>query len=545
MIITLKKRWAMLVAVPYRELLDSPGIGRAHDLQRIVSYGTGVALGLAVHMPPWRTIAVVGIAGVMLILAIRRTITKRAAPPYPLALADELASGTAVAAATASPLITVAVMLFIGLAVTATFQAPRKLALSSTIVLGTPAVVTAAVIGANTSDRVDEYVSALVLIALLLALSTFILGFFSIQARQLRIALGRRETQLSAVLDVTPVVLATVDENGKLETLAGDLRDWSELSGHTVPVESGIARVVETAASGSRVTDDVVLGTRTYRLTCDPGTDGRALLTAFDITEQTDARQRLEDLIRSKDQFIAAVSHELRTPLSAVLGFAEVVRDSMPAADPLQPMIHEVADQSSEMAAIIDDLLVAARSSFEAVPTAPKMVDLAAEAVAVAETIGPRLSGEPSYDLESTRAYADPIRVRQIIRNLLTNADRYGGDEVRIETTEAKNEAVLRVLDNGPELSPALAERIFEAYESSGPVRGQPAAIGLGLTVSRTLAEIMGGSVLYHHDGRWSAFELRLPTKSPVRSSAADPTSKALTPGAVQDRTSVASATST
>ena len=82
--------------------------------------------------------------------------------------------------------------------------------------------------------------------------------------------------------------------------------------------------------------------------------------------------------------------------------------------------------------------------------------------------------------------------MRQVIRNLLTNADRCSGEEVRIETAAQQNEAVLRVLDNGPALSPSLQERIFEAYESSGPVRRQPAAIGLGLTVSRTLAEIYG-----------------------------------------------------
>lgn len=176
-------------------------------------------------------------------------------------------------------------------------------------------------------------------------------------------------------------------------------------------------------------------------------------------------------------------------------------------------MIGEVADQSAEMAAIIDDLLVAARSSFEAVPTAPRTIDLSAEAAAVAESIAPRLLKRPEFELPAVAAYADPIRVRQIIRNLLTNADRYGGNRVQMATARTEQGAVLEMRDNGRPLPPDLRERIFEPYESSGPVRGQPAAIRLGLAVSRTLAELMGGSVTYTHDGEWSSFVLILPER--------------------------------
>jgi signal transduction histidine kinase len=176
-----------------------------------------------------------------------------------------------------------------------------------------------------------------------------------------------------------------------------------------------------------------------------------------------------------------------------------------------------VADQSAEMAAIIDDLLVAARSSFESVPTTPRTVDLASEAEAVADAIGARLNGAPLFETEPTPTFADPIRVRQIIRNLLTNADRYGGDEIRIRSSTSGASAVLQVCDNGTPISAELQQRIFEPYESSGPVRGQPAAIGLGLSVSQTLAELMGGSIRYDYDGKWSIFELQLPKDGGMR----------------------------
>ena len=76
--------------------------------------------------------------------------------------------------------------------------------------------------------------------------------------------------------------------------------------------------------------------------------------------------------------------------------------------------------------------------------------------------------------------------------------------------------AVLEICDDGTPLPPELQDRIFEPYESSGPVGGQPAAIGLGLSVSRTLAELMDGTLRYRHRDGWSVFELRLPAPAGI-----------------------------
>lgn len=502
--------WSELACVPYRELLDSPGIARAHDLQRIVSYSLGVIIALLVDIPTWRSVAVLVIAGVLLLAAVERLITGRRIQPYLLAQADQMLASVAVALATASPLITFAVVAFISASITATFAASGRVAAVAALVTGTPALATSVLI-ATPGQGPNDYLAALVLILLLLALASFILIFFTLQARQLRRELSSREIQLGAVLEVTPVALATVDQAGSITTLAGDLPGWKELAARGLEAEPDLDQLVTRATAGEQVQGEVSFAGRTFTVSCDPGSNGKALLTAYDVSEQAEARERLEQLVRAKDQFIAAVSHELRTPLSAVLGFAEVVRDTMDAEDALQPMVGEVADQSAEMAAIIDDLLIAARSSLESVTTAPRTVELAAEAAAVADAIGARLNHEPLFETAPTQAFADPIRVRQIIRNLLTNADRYGGDEVRIRSGTNGAAAVLQVCDNGNPLSAELRDRIFEPYESSGPVRGQPAAIGLGLSVSRTLAELMGGSISYDHDGKWSIFELQLP----------------------------------
>jgi signal transduction histidine kinase len=500
-----------LGSIPYRELLNTPGIARAHDLQRIVSYGLGVVVGLLVDLPAWRTIPVLVIASVSLLAAIERTVSGRKVAPYLLAQTDQLLATVAIAVATASPVITAAVVVFITAAIVASFAAPTRIAVAAAVITGSPGLVTAVIVGSRSDEGVVDYVAALVLILLMIALASFILGFFTIQARQLRRELDSREIQLSAVLEVTPVVLATVDRTRTLTMLAGDLPAWGELSGTKLAKGCDLDQVVAAANTGQRATADIALADRTFMVTCDPGDSGKTLLTAVDVTEQTEARRRLEELVRSKDQFIAAVSHELRTPLSSVLGFAEVVQEAMDGTDPLRLMMGEVADQSAEMAAIIDDLLVAARSSFEEVPTAPRMVDLGEEAAAVVDTVGPRLASSPDCQLGDAAAYADPIRVRQIIRNLLTNADRYGGDHIVVHTRTDGPQSVLEVRDSGSPLAPEFSDRIFDPYESSGPVRGQPAAIGLGLAVSRTLAVLMEGSLEYRHDGEWSVFELRLP----------------------------------
>jgi signal transduction histidine kinase len=108
-------------------------------------------------------------------------------------------------------------------------------------------------------------------------------------------------------------------------------------------------------------------------------------------------------------------------------------------------------------------------------------------------------------------AYADPIRVRQIIRNLLVNAWRYGGLEIRVALEERDNWAQVHVTDDGPGIPPEDRERVFEPYERAHHRFGQPASVGLGLTVSRQLARLMGGTLTYEYENGWSKFSLSLP----------------------------------
>jgi len=250
--------------------------------------------------------------------------------------------------------------------------------------------------------------------------------------------------------------------------------------------------------------------------------------------ERETTRRRLEELIESKDRFVASVSHELRTPLSAVLGFAEELRSNAGSfrADELTGMLELIADQSQEMADMVEDLLVSARADIGKISIDPQDVFLRSQAETVLASIGS--TGDKSIHVMGGRGkvWADPSRTRQIIRNLLTNAVRYGGEHVTVEAVEGERSTVLTVSDDGPGIDPAQWDSIFEPYHRAHEATTQPASIGLGLTVSRQLARLMGGDLVYEHGEDGSAFYLTLP--------AADPSAAASQDGAMETSAMVA-----
>jgi signal transduction histidine kinase len=229
-----------------------------------------------------------------------------------------------------------------------------------------------------------------------------------------------------------------------------------------------------------------------------------------------DSAQRLEELVRSKDDFIASISHELRTPLTAVVGLAETISNPDESLGPTETaeLIGIIAEQSSEMAAIVQDLLVVARSNIGQVTIRAEILDLHNQTLQAARGI--RFERDREFELEgAASAYADAVRVRQIIRNLLVNAGRYGGPRIRVRLEKASNFSLVHVGDDGPGIPMEDRERVFQPYERAHQRFGQPASVGLGLTVSRQLAQLMGGWLTYRFEDDWSTFTLGLPTLEP------------------------------
>jgi PAS domain S-box-containing protein len=236
------------------------------------------------------------------------------------------------------------------------------------------------------------------------------------------------------------------------------------------------------------------------------------IVAMVDITGVKQVERELADLVASKDDLIASVSHELRTPITTIMGMAFELRDRTRSFSPqeVNELIGLIADQSRELSNIVEDLLVAARSDREALAVRPEPLVVRDEVLQIVASYASHL--EPTVAIpDGVLAWADGLRFRQIIRNLLTNARRYGGEEIRIEGLVDGDSVVVRVHDNGDGVSPGDEEAIFLPYVRSTTEIPVPGSIGLGLPVSRRLARLMGGDLTYHYDDG-SVFELRLPT---------------------------------
>ena len=240
-------------------------------------------------------------------------------------------------------------------------------------------------------------------------------------------------------------------------------------------------------------------------------TTAAAMIGAF--WERDIARERLEQAIRSKDDFLASVSHELRTPLTAVMGFGQILQDEAGALseEERSELLETIVRQAADLTNIVNDLLVAARNDTGTLHIALVPVTLRAQAAQALEAFEQEQVGAIEVTGDFLRAVGDPHRVRQIIRNLISNALRYGGPNVRIDVLPGANTARVLVCDSGPPIPEKDRERIFEQYERAHDVRGVAESLGLGLAISRQLANRMGGDLAYRYDKGESIFELSLP----------------------------------
>lgn len=221
-----------------------------------------------------------------------------------------------------------------------------------------------------------------------------------------------------------------------------------------------------------------------------------------DVTEKVRAK-------KARDVFIATVSHELRNPIAVILGMGQILdKDYDNLTDKeRREMAASMAAQAEDASWIIEDLLVAYRGDGGEVSIVAEPFDVLGAVEATAAT--PEIEVEVVVP-EDLKVHADPRRTRQILRNLVSNAARYGGEDVVITAQQEGDVVEIHVSDNGPPLPEEVAEKIFEPYE-----RGPDAvsnSVGLGLAVARHLAGKMAGSLTYRHDGEWARFVLALPS---------------------------------
>ena len=225
-----------------------------------------------------------------------------------------------------------------------------------------------------------------------------------------------------------------------------------------------------------------------------------------------EAERELAGIIRSKDELVASVSHELRTPITTIMGMALELQEhgAQFGEEERSELVGLVADQSRELSDLVEDLLVATRSDADSLAVRPEVIDVVEEVERVIAT----RRGAAAAVRSGTRpvlAWADPLRFRQIVRNLLSNAERYGGPDVAVDLMRSTGSVCVRVSDDGVGIPERHRGRVFQPYTTVEGI-GVPGSIGLGLPVSLRLARLMGGTLTYEYTGGRSAFELTVPS---------------------------------
>jgi signal transduction histidine kinase len=228
------------------------------------------------------------------------------------------------------------------------------------------------------------------------------------------------------------------------------------------------------------------------------------------------ATQSLRRAEVERGYVLGTVAHELRNDLTPVVGMSSILQNELLAMG--RPDLAELAQvnmtQSTQAFETIDDLLTMARLDRDALELEVGPINLIEVVGETVERYQPDSAIQRST--ENITVVADSTRLRQIIRNLSTNAKRYGGDSVDVvfETDPDGNGHVL-IRDNGPGIAAEDIDVVFEPFGRGSAGRRNHASVGLGLWLSRNLARAMNGDLTYRREDGWTVFDLRLPTAAP------------------------------
>ena len=322
--------------------------------------------------------------------------------------------------------------------------------------------------------------------------------------------LRRDRARMEAILGGMVEGVVVLDPQGRLQLANAAAADMMRIGGEAIGrhyIESirhpAIAGLVGAALRGE-VPDSVELtppqdAGRTLVARAAPAEAGSlhgAVVVLHDITD-------LRRTERIRRDFVANVSHELRTPLTAIRGYVEALSEDDVSRDESRRFLDTIRRQALRMERLVKDLLRLARLDAGQETLDLTVADTRALMQAAAADVAPAIEGrEQSVDIVvhegADRMVADPVKLHDVLRNLVANASAYAPERTRItlEARRAGDRIALSVSDQGPGIPDADLSRVFERFYRVDKSRARdPGGTGLGLAIVKHLVELHGGRV--------------------------------------------------
>ena len=312
--------------------------------------------------------------------------------------------------------------------------------------------------------------------------------------------------------------------------LGTDPKAWDGLNRELGQTDSWDGQLLQKRKDGS----PVLVHCREVLVRDETGAQTAVLAIKRDITAQHRAIEALKEADRRKDEFLATLAHELRNPLAPIRNAVEIMRLARDDREAIERSREVLDRQAGQLARIVEDLIDLARIVEKKVEIRKERVDIRTIVETALETSRPemdegRLRLNVSVPAEPLYLDADPVRISQVLVNLLNNAVKHTPPEghVFLSVERAKRphndgteEAVLRVRDTGTGIPASLLPHVFEMF-MQGPrtTRQGRGGLGVGLPLVQNLVEMHGGTVEAHSEGLGAGaeFVVRLPLVSSPR----------------------------
>lgn len=367
------------------------------------------------------------------------------------------------------------------------------------------------------------------------------------EASQAEEALRQREEMLRALFDASPDAIVVIDQWGKVILASDSIRFLTGVGRNNVEdslfsnyINPDGYPDVEMSVEMIRNKDIPNFIQRLQIINVDSGFknieahgvvvnlmghDDAVLMLLRDVTPQVELEHRLlaativaEQANRAKSEFLSRMSHELRTPLNAVLGFAQILEMDDLSSDQ-RDSLAQIRKGGQHLLQLINEVLDISRIEAGHLAISTEPVAIADVVNEVCDLLRP-MSEDREIEIRIASAWidgrmviADRQRVRQILLNLVSNAIKYNrfAGKVDISYSVSGDFVTVTVEDSGPGIAKDQVELVFAPFERLGAEASDVEGTGIGLTLSRHLAEVMGGSIELQSSPAGSSFTLTLP----------------------------------